>query len=161
MNRQFCIQLFILCLILQPPEAIKYQKSMVMPTSQKRRKDKQSLPQASFIPSASCLYQNIILILITSYRTNIMPVIKPISDLRNKSSEISRLAHATDEPIFITRNGEGDMVVMSLTHYAKMKKKLELLHKLSVAQAHRAAGDGGKPLAQVVREIRKRLRASA
>jgi prevent-host-death family protein len=90
-----------------------------------------------------------------------MPVIKPISDLRNKANEISQLAHTADEPIFITRNGEGDMVVMSLTHYAKLQTKLELLNKLSVAQAHRAAGDAGKPLAQVIRDIRKRLRESA
>lgn len=86
-----------------------------------------------------------------------MPIIKPISDLRNKASEISQLAHAADEPIFITKNGEGDMVVMSLTHYAKMQKKLDLLNRLSIAQAHRAAGDTGKPLAQVVRDIRMRL----
>jgi prevent-host-death family protein len=90
-----------------------------------------------------------------------MPVIKPISDLRNKANEISQLAHDADEPIFITKNGEGDLVVMSLTHYAKMQKKLELLNKLSVAQAQHAAGDPGKPLTQAVRDIRKRLRASA
>ena len=90
-----------------------------------------------------------------------MPVIKPISDLRNKAKEISQLAHNADEPIFITKNGEGDMVVMSLTHYAKLQKKLDLLNKLSVAQAHHAAADRGKPLAQAVRDIRKRLRASA
>jgi prevent-host-death family protein len=90
-----------------------------------------------------------------------MPVIKPISDLRNKANEISHLAHSADEPIFITRNGEGDLVVMSITHYAKMQKKLELLNKLSAAQAQRAAGDGGRPLADVVRNIRKRLRVSA
>jgi len=43
-----------------------------------------------------------------------MPVIKPISDLRNKANEISDLAHKLNEPIFITKNGEGDMVVMSI-----------------------------------------------
>lgn len=90
-----------------------------------------------------------------------MPVIKPISDLRNKASEISRLAHAADEPIFITRNGEGDMVVMSLAHYSNIQRKLELLNTLSAAQAQHAAGDNGRPLSQVVREIRTRLRASA
>lgn len=90
-----------------------------------------------------------------------MPVIKPISDLRNKANEISQLVHNADEPVFITRNGEGDMVVMSLTHYAKLQKKLELLNKLSAAQAQNAAGDIGRPLAHVVRDIRKRLRASA
>ncbi len=90
-----------------------------------------------------------------------MPVIKSISDLRNKANEISQLAHTADEPIFITKNGEGDMVVMSIAHYAKLQKKLELLNKLSVAQAHREAGDTGRPLANIVRDIRKRLRASA
>jgi prevent-host-death family protein len=90
-----------------------------------------------------------------------MPVIKPISDLRNKANEISRLAHAADEPIFITKNGEGDMVVMSLTHFAKLQRRLDLLNKLAVAQAHRESGDKGKPLSLVIRQIRKRLRASA
>lgn len=90
-----------------------------------------------------------------------MPVIKPISDLRNKANEISRLAHAVDEPIFITRNGEGDMVVMSLAHYSKLQRKLELLNKLSAAQARHAAGDNGRPLSDVVRDIRAKLRASA
>jgi len=90
-----------------------------------------------------------------------MPVIKPISDLRNKTNEISQLVHNADEPVFITKNGEGDMVVMSLTHYAKLQKKLELLNKLSAAQAQHAAGDTGRPLAHVVRDIRKKLRASA
>jgi prevent-host-death family protein len=90
-----------------------------------------------------------------------MPVIKPISDLRNKANEISHLAHSADEPIFITRNGEGDMVVMSMTHYAKLQKKLELLNKLSAAQGQHAAGDTGRPLAHVVRDIRKRLRVTA
>ena len=75
-----------------------------------------------------------------------MPVIKPISDLRNKANEISQMVHNADEPVFITKNGEGDMVVMSLTHYAKLQKKLELLNKLSAAQAQHAAGDTGRPL---------------
>ncbi|MFO0507705.1 MAG: type II toxin-antitoxin system Phd/YefM family antitoxin [bacterium] len=43
-----------------------------------------------------------------------MAIIKPISDLRNKSNEISELAHSTQEPIYITKNGEGDLVVMSI-----------------------------------------------
>jgi len=90
-----------------------------------------------------------------------MPVIKPISDLRNKANEISELAHNSDEPIFITRNGEGDMVVMSMAHYGKMQLKLDLFNKLAVAQAQRASGDKGRPLAQVMKDLRKRIRASA
>ena len=88
-------------------------------------------------------------------------VIKPISDLRNKASEISELAHKSDGPIFITRNGEGDMVVMSMAQYGKMQMKLDLFSKLAVAQAQRANGDGGRTLSQVMKDIRKRIRESA
>ncbi len=42
---------------------------------------------------------------------------KPISDLRNKSNEISQLTKVSDAPVFITKNGEGDMVVMSMGYY--------------------------------------------
>jgi prevent-host-death family protein len=90
-----------------------------------------------------------------------MPLIKPISDLRNKANEISDLAHNSDEPIFITRNGKGDMVVMSMAQYSKMQLKLDLFSKLAVAQAQRAAGDKGRTLNQVMHDLRKRLHESA
>ena len=45
-----------------------------------------------------------------------MPQIKPITELRN-TSEISNLCHATQEPVFITKNGYGDLVVMSIEAY--------------------------------------------
>jgi len=90
-----------------------------------------------------------------------MPVIKPISDLRNKANEISELAHRSDEPVFITRNGEGDMVVMSLAHYSRLQLRLELFSKLAVAQAQKAAGDKGRPLSAVMKELRKRLHEAA
>ncbi len=88
-----------------------------------------------------------------------MPIIKPISDLRNKSNEISKLAHTSDEPVFITKNGEGDLVVMSISHYSKMQLKLELLSKLSVAQNQRIDGDKGRTLKQVMTNIREYISA--
>ena len=90
-----------------------------------------------------------------------MPVIKPISDLRNKANQISDLAETMDEPIFITRNGEGDMVVMSMAHYSKLQLKLELFSKLAVAQAQRASGDKGRTVPQVMKDLRKRIRETA
>jgi prevent-host-death family protein len=90
-----------------------------------------------------------------------MPIIKPISDLRNKANEISDLAHKSDEPIFITRNGEGDMVVMSMAQYSKLQLKIDLFSKLAVAQAQRARGDKGRTLSQVMKDLRKRIRESA
>jgi len=88
-----------------------------------------------------------------------MPQIKPISDLRNKSNEISDLAHQTDEPIFITKNGKGDLVVMSMAHYGSLQLKLDLLAKLSTARDQKAAGDRGRTLSQVMRDLRKRIDA--
>ena len=90
-----------------------------------------------------------------------MPLIKPISDLRNKANEISDLAHKSDEPIFITRNGEGDMVVMSMAQYSKLQLKIDLFSKLAIAQAQRASGDRGRTLSQVMKDLRKRIRESA
>ena len=46
-----------------------------------------------------------------------MPSIRPISDLRNSANEISDFCKQTREPVFITRNGTGDMVVQSMAEY--------------------------------------------
>ncbi len=89
-----------------------------------------------------------------------MPIIKPISDLRNKSNEISELANNSDEPIFITKNGEGDLVVMSMSHYSKLQLKIDLLGKLSIAQNQKAEGNKGKTLKQVMTNIRAAINAS-
>jgi len=62
-----------------------------------------------------------------------MPINKPISDLRNKTNHVSDLLHKSDEPVFITRNGEGDMVLMSLAKYGEMERTLERYEKPAVA----------------------------
>jgi len=87
-----------------------------------------------------------------------MPIIKPISDLRNKANEISKLVHQAKEPVFITKNGEGDMVVMSLAQYGELQMKLDLYAKLAVAEAQVAAGDRGRSLSRVMHDLRKRIR---
>jgi len=63
-----------------------------------------------------------------------MPIIKPISSLRNKTREIAALCHDKDEPVYLTTNGEGDLVVMSIEHYENMSSKITLLEKLAVAK---------------------------
>ena len=90
-----------------------------------------------------------------------MPILRPSSDLRNKANQISDLAETMDEPIFITRNGQGDLVVMSMAHYSKLQLKLELFSKLAVAQAQRASGDKGRTVSQVMKDLRKRIREAA
>jgi len=90
-----------------------------------------------------------------------MPTIKSISDLRNKANEISDLAHKLNEPIFITKNGEGDMVVMSMARYAQLQLKIDLFSKLAVAQNQIASGDKGRTLKQVMTDMRKKLHEPA
>ncbi len=87
-----------------------------------------------------------------------MPIIKSISDLRNKANELSKLVHRTGEPVFITRNGEGDMVLLSLAQYGELQKKLELYGKLAVAEEQHAAGNCGASLSKVMKNLRKRIR---
>lgn len=53
-----------------------------------------------------------------------MPQIRPITDLRN-TNEISEICHARREPVFITRNGYGDLVVMSIETYEAMVETAE------------------------------------
>ncbi|SKA07002.1 type II toxin-antitoxin system Phd/YefM family antitoxin [Selenihalanaerobacter shriftii] len=63
-----------------------------------------------------------------------MPTIKPVSELRNNFKKISELCHEEGEPVFLTKNGHGDMVVMSLGLYEKQQALLELYQKLSKAE---------------------------
>ena len=87
-----------------------------------------------------------------------MPIIKPISDLRNKARKLSELVHKSREPVFITKNGEGDMVLMSLAQYADLQRRLDLYGKLAVAESQVAAGQRGRTLSQVMKNLRKRIR---
>jgi prevent-host-death family protein len=72
-----------------------------------------------------------------------MPTIRPISDLRNKTHEIASLCHESDEPVFITKNGAGDLVVMSVEAYERTQAQLELYRLLGEAEADVRAGDRG------------------
>lgn len=58
-----------------------------------------------------------------------MATIRPSSDLRNKYNEISDFCHTHNEPVFITKNGTGDLVVLSNAEYERLCGKKEL-HRL-------------------------------
>jgi len=83
-----------------------------------------------------------------------MPAIRPISDLRNCSNEISDYCRTLHEPVFITKNGVGDMVVMSIDVYERLQAKLELYGKLAEAEAEIASGDKGIDLVKFAKKIR-------
>lgn len=63
-----------------------------------------------------------------------MPSIRPISDLRNKFTEVASEAQETAAPIFLTRNGVGEMVVMSMEAYENLQFESEVYAKLKEAE---------------------------
>ena len=54
-----------------------------------------------------------------------MALIRPCADLRNNYNEISRICHETKEPIYITRNGTNDLVILSDEAYESLRKAFE------------------------------------
>ena len=62
-----------------------------------------------------------------------MPEIRPIKDLRD-TTKISELCHNKKEPIFITKNGYGDLVIMSMDTYRRKLAQVDLYEKLAEAE---------------------------
>lgn len=88
-----------------------------------------------------------------------MPIIKSISSLRNRTREIATLCHQQDEPVYLTTNGEGDLVVMSISHYERLKARVDLFEKLGIAQVQSAAGKKGITHRQMMTKLRRRANA--
>ena len=63
-----------------------------------------------------------------------MESIRPISDLRNNFTSISNLVHETNRPVFLTKNGVGNMVVMSIEAYEAMAFESEVYSALKEAE---------------------------
>ena len=59
-----------------------------------------------------------------------MKMIRPVSDLRNNFAEISKTVHETSQPVFLTKNGYGDMVVLSMEAYENLQFESEVYFKL-------------------------------
>ena len=68
-------------------------------------------------------------------------LIKSSTALRNDYSEISSLAHETGEPVYITKNGEGDLVVMSIDAFEDMRRQLDQRAQVLEAEARRLSGE--------------------
>jgi len=79
-----------------------------------------------------------------------MPIIRPISDLRNNFTGISEIVHTDNEPVFLTKNGIGDLVVMSLEYYDQQLARLELYQKLNEARDSIKKGAKGKDAHEVL-----------
>lgn len=63
-----------------------------------------------------------------------MNMIRPVSDLRNNFAEISKTVHETAQPVFLTKNGYGDMVVLSMEAFENLQFESEIYFKLQAAE---------------------------
>ena len=86
-----------------------------------------------------------------------MPNIRHISDLRNNANEISDFCRQTREPVYITRNGSGDMVVLSIEEYERQQALIDLYGKLAVAEQEIASGAQGEDFLTMARQLRERV----
>ena len=82
--------------------------------------------------------------------------IRPSAELRNKYNEISNLCKETREPVYITVNGHGDTVILSLEQFNQMQAELELLKMLSESEDD-VRNNRVKPVADTFNDIRKKL----
>lgn len=84
-------------------------------------------------------------------------IIKASAALRNDYTAISNLAKETKEPIYITKNGEGDIVVMSIEAFEKREQILELRSKVLQAEQERIAGELTLTVSEARAKLRERL----
>ncbi|MFZ5354844.1 MAG: type II toxin-antitoxin system Phd/YefM family antitoxin [Bacillota bacterium] len=86
-----------------------------------------------------------------------MPIIRPISDLRNNFNDIADICHSESEPVFITKNGQGDLVVMSIALYEKQQALIELYQKLSEAEAESKSASPRVSHKNLMRDLRETI----
>ena len=85
-----------------------------------------------------------------------MPRIQSSTDLRNNYNEISSFCHESREPVFITKNGQGDLAVMSMETFEILNGKLELYRLLDEGRAAAIAGRK-RPYKDVFNDIEQEI----
>lgn len=79
--------------------------------------------------------------------------IRPSATIRQNYNEISILCKKTGEPVYLTKNGEGDLVVMDIEAFSKREKMLELREQLLAVEEDRIAGIKGVSVSQLSDEL--------
>ena len=86
-----------------------------------------------------------------------MNMIRPVSDLRNNFADISKTVHETSQPVFLTKNGYGDMVVLSMEAYESLQFDSEVYFRLKEAEREAELTDvrfSSKDVLNAMREAR-------
>ena len=88
-----------------------------------------------------------------------MTSIRPVSDLRNNFADISRTVHETGDPVILTRNGYGDMVIISYGEYQKIQYEMLVNHELRSAELESETTTERYTHSQVMNELRDMIKA--
>lgn len=75
--------------------------------------------------------------------------IRPSANIRQNYNEIAELCRTSQEPVYLTKNGEGDLVVMDMETFSRREKMLELREKLISVEEDRLAGRVGCSVAEL------------
>jgi len=86
-----------------------------------------------------------------------MMYIKPSAAIRKNYNEISRLCKTTKEPVFLTKNGEGDLVVMDIETYSRRESMLRLREQLIAVEEDRLAGKKGYSIGEADEIMKKAI----
>ena len=84
-------------------------------------------------------------------------IIKASAALRNDYTSISNMAKETKEPIYITKNGEGDLVLMSIDAFEKREQMLKLLERVLQAEQERVSGAKTVSISQARKQLAERI----
>ena len=84
-----------------------------------------------------------------------MPNIRSSADLRNNYNDISEFCHTYSEPVFITKNGNGDLAVMSIETYEQLAGRFELYGLIREGMVDVQAGNT-RPLSEAISDLRSR-----
>lgn len=87
-------------------------------------------------------------------------MIRPVSDLRNNFADVSRTVHETGRPVFLTRNGFGDMVVLSMEAYERLELESEIYNRLTEAEREAEATSTRYSMKDVLADMRQEIEAA-
>ena len=81
--------------------------------------------------------------------------IRPSASIRQNYNEISKLCKQTGEPVYLTKNGEGDLVIMDIEAFTKKEKMLQLREQLLAVEEDRMAGVTGVTVDELDNELNR------
>ena len=88
-------------------------------------------------------------------------IIRPSAAIRQNYNEIAETCRETAEPVFLTKNGEGDLVVMDIETYTRREKMLQLREELLAVEEARLHGKKGYSIEEVVKMMDQAIQETA